>query len=101
MPITRLKFESQLDYSDLATNALWAGWVYDNPGRDTDSDGFKGTPVRNPCVTPGPDTLFYPNGDGVPDFSGPPPPTPPTSALHRITRKSYHPLERQDLGNLD
>ena len=25
-------FASKLDYTDLATNALWAGWVYDNPG---------------------------------------------------------------------
>jgi hypothetical protein len=70
-------FASKLDYTDFATNALWAGWVYDNPGLDTDGDGFKGTPMRNPCVTTGPDTMFYPNGDGVPDFSGPPPPTPP------------------------
>jgi hypothetical protein len=71
------EFQSHLDYSDLATNALWAGWVYDNPGYDTDGDGFRGTPVRNPCITTGPDTLFYPNGDGIPDFKGPPPPTPP------------------------
>jgi len=71
------KFYDKLNFTDLATNALWAGWVYDNPGRDTDSNGFKGIPVRNPCATTGPDTLFYPNGDGVPDFSGPPPPTPP------------------------
>jgi hypothetical protein len=70
-------FASRLDYTDLATNALWAGWVYDNPGVDTDHDGFKGTPVRNPCVTTGPDTFFYATGDGVPDFAGPPPPTPP------------------------
>ncbi len=70
-------FGARLDYSDLATNALWAGWVYDNPGYDTDGDNFKGTAVRNPCIASGPDTLFYPNGDGVPDFSGPPPPNPP------------------------
>jgi hypothetical protein len=82
-------FASRLDYTDLATNALWAGWVYDNPGLDTDGDGNKGIAVRNPCVTTGPDTMFYPNGDGVPDFSGPPPPTPPilryTASPGRVT----------------
>ncbi|RME21620.1 MAG: hypothetical protein D6800_11885, partial [Candidatus Zixiibacteriota bacterium] len=31
-----------LDFSDLGLNATWAGWVYDNPGIDTDSDGYAG-----------------------------------------------------------
>ncbi len=83
---------------DLALNALWASWVYDNPGVDTDGDGFKGKYhirqagyvldyidtiylasdtiydsvykyIRN-------DTLFY-SGDGIPDFVGAAPPTAP------------------------
>jgi hypothetical protein len=63
-----LKYFDSLDFSDIATNALWAGWTYDNPGVDTDKDGFKG----NFRLLNG-DTIFY-QGDGVPDFSGPQPP---------------------------
>jgi len=51
-----------LDFSDLATNAVWAGWVYDNPGVDTDSDGYAGD--YQMCED---DTVWY-HGDGVPDF---------------------------------
>jgi len=51
-----------LDFSDLATNAVWAGWVYDNPGVDTDSDGYAGE--YQMC---GDDTAWY-SGDGVPDW---------------------------------
>ncbi|MCX6834368.1 MAG: hypothetical protein NTW07_04420 [candidate division Zixibacteria bacterium] len=52
-----------LDFSDLTTNAVWAGWVYDNPGVDTDSDGYAGE--FQYC---GSDTIWY-QGDGIPDFS--------------------------------
>jgi hypothetical protein len=31
-----------LDFSDLALNAVWARWIYDNPGFDTDGDGYLG-----------------------------------------------------------
>ena len=83
------KFAQKLNFADLATNALWAGWVYDNPGRDTDSNGFKGDPVVNPCSTSSADAILYPNGDGVPDFAGPPPPPPPvlrfTSSPGKVT----------------
>ncbi|OGC92201.1 MAG: hypothetical protein A2142_09470 [candidate division Zixibacteria bacterium RBG_16_48_11] len=60
------------DFTDFSTNARWAGWVYDNPGVDTDSDGFKGNKYR---ICEG-DTVYY-EGDGVPDFKGPPPPDSP------------------------
>jgi len=59
------------DVSDFATNARWAGWVYDNPGVDTDSDGYKG----KSRICEG-ETVYY-EGDGIPDFQGPPPPSPP------------------------
>ena len=63
------------DFSDLAANSRWASWVYDNPGVDTDGDGYFG-PERICCdsVTGICDTS-YAAGDGVPDFSaaGPPP----------------------------
>jgi hypothetical protein len=29
-------------FDELATNAMWAEWIYDNPGVDTDSDGYAG-----------------------------------------------------------
>jgi len=64
-------FYDQLDFSELAQNARWAQWVYDNPGVDTDSDGYFGE-FR---VCEG-DTTWY-KGDGVPDFRGnSPPPIP-------------------------
>ncbi len=66
-------FFNKLSFSDLATNALWAGWVYDNPGVSTNGSGFRGNPTPNPC-SPG-DTIW--SGDGLPDFDGPPPPPPP------------------------
>jgi len=51
-----------VDFGDLEYNSAWAGWIYDNPGVDTDGDGYAGD---------------YMSGDGVPDFRGacaPPPP---------------------------
>ena len=68
-------YYSSLDFSDLATNSRWASWVYDNPGVDTDGDGYRG-PERICCdsITGICDTS-YAAGDGVPDFraAGPPP----------------------------
>jgi len=64
-------FYDQLDFSELAQNARWAQWVYDNPGVDTDSDGYAGE--YRVCEG---DTTWY-KGDGVPDFRGnSPPPIP-------------------------
>ncbi|MCC6962412.1 MAG: hypothetical protein IT585_04090, partial [candidate division Zixibacteria bacterium] len=72
------KVAAVLDFSDLATNAQWAGWVYDNPGVDTDSNGVKVIPgVEDPIINPCTGKEIYRFGDGVPDFSGPPPPSPP------------------------
>jgi hypothetical protein len=66
-------FYSKLNFDDLSTNAIWASKVYDNPGVDTKKTGNRGTPHRNPCSPQ--DTIW--TGDGIPDFSGPPPPVPP------------------------
>ncbi len=64
-------YYDQLDFSELATNAQWAKWVYDNPGVDTDSDGYFGE--YRVCEG---ETTWY-KGDGVPDFRGnTPPPIP-------------------------
>lgn len=64
-------YYDQLDFSELAENARWAQWVYDNPGVDTDSDGYYGE-FR---ICEG-DTVWY-KGDGVPDFRGNSPPPAP------------------------
>ncbi len=87
-------YYSKWDFSDLALNSRWASWVYDNPGYDTDSNGWAG-PFRI-CNTDSvwavdtitndsivsywdytlADTTYY-LGDGVPDFRGARPPDPP------------------------
>lgn len=70
-------FIDRLDFSDLATNAWWAGFVWDNYGFDTDGeDGFAGNFYR-PVI--GGDTVYY-SGDGCPDLAGPAPPESPDSA---------------------
>jgi hypothetical protein len=70
-PYNPQPFYDQLDFSELATNARWAQWVYDNPGVDTDSDGYFGE--YRVCEG---ETTWY-KGDGVPDFRGnTPPPIP-------------------------
>ncbi len=90
-------------FLDLGLNALWAGWIYDNPGVDTDGDGYKGkyhtfcldsvlvrvdTTVINSdttfdslygCVWG--DTIYY-AGDGIPDFKGASPPPAPKFKLY-------------------
>jgi len=51
-----------VDFDSLIINAIWADWVYDNPGFDSDGDGWAG--VHEMC---GDDTVWV-KGDGVPDF---------------------------------
>jgi len=69
-------FYNQLDFSELAANANWAKRVYDNPGVDTDGDGYYGE--KRICNG---DTTWY-KGDGVPDFKADaPPPAPYTQIL--------------------
>ncbi len=69
-------YMSKLNFQDLATNAWWAGYVWDNYGVDTDGDGYRGE-YYQPVVDG--DTVFY-TGDGCPDLSGPAPPPCPDSA---------------------
>jgi len=79
------RFYSFLDFSDLQNNAVWAGWVYDNPGVDTDGDGFAGN--FEVCVAdsefidsvwvPSVVETTYSEGDGVPDWRGAAPPPAP------------------------
>ncbi len=96
-PLSPRVFYDKLDFSSIAANSRWASWVYDNPGVDTDGDGYFGK-IRVSCfdstlVTIDTiineidtsisyykydqcDTSFY-EGDGVPDFKGASPPPSP------------------------
>jgi hypothetical protein len=73
-PLNPQPYYDQLNFTDFGINAEWAGWVYDSPGIDTDGDNYAGDKVANPCS---PGDSIYITGDGVPDFAGPPPPSPP------------------------
>jgi hypothetical protein len=71
-------FRGNLDFSDLIHNALWAGWVYDNPGVDTDNDGYAGE--FRECDG----DIFWYQGDGVPDFRAVEPPVAPLTWLEPV-----------------
>ena len=102
LPDDPASYYAGLDFSDLALNATWAGWIYDNPGVDTDNDGFAGLfhvccadssefptdTFWNTNTPPTVDsivytwictdsTIYYYQGDGVPDFVGAAPPPAP------------------------
>ncbi len=79
-------YMNQLDYSSLGLNSMWAEWIYDNPGYDTDGDGDSGS-YRWIVDTIGAgndggsvlydSTRAWYKGDGVPDFRGAAPPPSP------------------------
>ena len=69
-------FYDSLHFEDLALNSMWAAWIYDNPGVDSDDDGFRGE-YRLCCSQGECDTVWY-KGDSVPDFRGASPPPAPT-----------------------
>jgi len=84
-PVFPEDFYATLDFSDLAENSIWASWIYDNPGVDTDNDGDSGKvricinsadTVDGEIIINTADTFYY-AGDGVPDFKGASPPPPP------------------------
>jgi len=94
-----------VNFDSLGVAATWAEWIYDNPGVDTDSDGYAGEfTVCNlgddsalVCdtlldTTANPDTTYvtcrweyeladtvWRKGDGVPDFRGATPPPSPAA----------------------
>jgi hypothetical protein len=81
-------FYRNLHTADFTQNAIWADWVYDNPGIDTDGDGDSG--VFYDCVI-GDDSAntvrYARKGDGVPDFRGAtPPPAPFLRVQPRVNR---------------
>ncbi len=71
-------YRNGLNFRDLIHNALWAGWVYDNPGVDTDGDGYAGE--YRVCEG---DTFWY-QGDGEPDFRAVEKPAPPQTWIEPI-----------------
>jgi hypothetical protein len=98
-------YYNTLDFEDLGVNSVWASWIYDNPGVDTDGDGYSGkfriciydadTVVVDTLGYPNPpettivynkaDTFYY-EGDGIPDFRGAAPPAAPIlRVLPRVT----------------
>ncbi|KAA3631177.1 MAG: hypothetical protein DWP97_13775, partial [Calditrichaeota bacterium] len=69
LPHSPQTYYKNLDFSDIAKNAMWARWIYDNPGVDTDGDGDSGRYVE--CNG----ERIWVEGDGIPDWkaAGPPP----------------------------
>jgi hypothetical protein len=68
-------YYENLNFSDLTSNAIIAGWVYDNPGVDSDSDGYAGE--FRECNG----EKYWYKGDGVPDYrASSPPPAPEVRA---------------------
>ncbi len=81
-------YEEKLDFSDLIQNARVAKWVYDNPGFDTDNDGYAGEfcwqrTWRDTTDNGVDDSVavdsfkYYYTGDGLPDWRPMSPPPPP------------------------
>ncbi len=65
-------WQPDFNFDDLAYAAYWVALIFDNPGVDTDGDGYAGEFE----VTGEGDTIWL-SGDGVPDYKGPAPPSAP------------------------
>lgn len=76
MPHNPQAFYDNMHFEDLALNSTWAERVYDNPGVDTDNDGYFGEFRVCSIDSVVADTDWY-RGDGIPDFTGAAPPPPP------------------------
>ena len=70
------RYLKQVNFGQLAENAVWASWVYDNPGVDTDNNGYSGEYFVCQLDSGVAETTYY-KGDGVPDFRSATPPPPP------------------------
>jgi len=85
LPFRANQFYDSLDFSDFNRNLTMAQWIYDNPGVDTDGDGYFGeyrvcvhdsSLIDGNWVATRADTQWY-KGDGIPDYRGAlPPPSP-------------------------
>ena len=109
-PLHPERYYAELNFSNLAINARWASWVYDNPGVDTDGDGYRGKfrLCTDGAATADADTNWY-EGDGVPDFLGAgPPPAPKMRVIPSMGRvivrwNGYHSENTRDVftGKID
>lgn len=89
-------YYQNLNFADLGLNSTWASWIYDNPGVDSDGNGYRGKfriqskdpatgdvrcwPADSVDFVPEEflqDTIWY-EGDGIPDFRGASPPPAPS-----------------------
>jgi len=95
-PLNPDPYYNQLSFTDIGKNAMWASWIYDNPGVDTDGNNDSGKyricvydsvlifdtleydplTIDTDVVYLESDTVYY-EGDGVPDFRGASPPPAP------------------------
>ena len=76
-PYNPYLYMNQLSFNDLGRNAIWAEWIFDNPGYDTDGDRDSGL-ARWFVNSIGTDSTYaFYKGDGVPDFRGAAPPPSP------------------------
>ena len=84
LPNNPYQWYANVDFSGLAKNAVWADKIYDNPGVDTDGDGYAGESricnldslfVDDEWIYTYADTPWY-KGDGIPDWKAAGPPTP-------------------------
>jgi hypothetical protein len=115
LPFEPNGYYANVDFSDLAKNAMWARWMYDNPGFDTDGDGYYGkfrvcvhdsVESDTGWIASSADTFWY-EGDGIPDWRGAtPPPAPPfwvtptVNGFHIRFNGSRSETERDVFSNL-
>jgi hypothetical protein len=111
MPYDPVGWFQRVRFDELAKNAKWAEWIYDNPGVDTDSDGYAGeyllcnlgedsTLMCDTLIdtSANPDTNYvrcywayditdtvWTKGDGIPDFRGATPP--PNPSIDRFVNR--------------
>lgn len=104
LPLYPELWYNNVNFDSLGRNAMWAEWIFDNPGVDTDSDGYAGeftvcnltddsTVLCDTLVdtSADPDTNYvhcywaydvadtiWRKGDGIPDFRGATPPPNPS-----------------------
>lgn len=80
-----MAYYANLNFADFAKNAVWASWVYDNPGVDTDGNDYAGKKricvldsslIDGRWVATQAETTYY-EGDGVADYRGAAPPDAP------------------------
>jgi len=84
-PLDPEPFRSRLNVDGLLRNVQWAKWTYDNPGVDTDGDGYAGD-----WYLRGSDTVYY-RGDGIPDLRAAlPPPAPILRPYTRAGQVTLH-----------